>query len=90
MYEEHQGTAAGKIIHNFVIITVVFIIGVCIFFVVDKVENGLFHGSTTQDVVCSNEEGMSSLDDVGIGDVTKCKPKEPSTKEKMRQIYDNL
>ena len=85
MYEEHQGRAAGKIIHNFVIITVVFIIGVCIFFVVDKVENGLFHGSTTQDVVCSNEEGMSSL-----GDVTKCKPKEPSTKEKMRQIYDNL
>ena len=87
MYEEHQGKVAGKLIHNFVILAALFIIGVCIFFVVDKVENGLFHGSTTQAVVCDNESGVSELENAGIGNATKCKPKEATTEEKIKEIY---
>ena len=87
MYVDHQGKAAGKILHNFISIAVIVVIGICIYFVYDKVQNGLFQGDSTKANACANESGMDTLKEAGIEGATKCEPAEKDAKTKIREIY---
>ena len=88
MYVDHQGKAAGKLLHNFIILAVIAVISVCIYFVYDKIQNGLFQGDATGSNACANEEGMETLKNAGIESATKCKPVDKNNpKDKIREVY---
>ncbi len=88
MYVDHQGKTAGRLLHNFIIILVIAGIGVCIYFVYDKVQNGLFNNERIENNVCNNEDGVKTMEKSGIDGATKCEPVEKEdARSKIKSVY---
>ena len=87
MYVDHQGKTASKLLHNIIVIMVIAGIGVCIYFVYDKVQHGLFEGEKVENSVCRNQEGMETMQKSGIDNATKCEPVEESPRSKIKSVY---
>ena len=88
MYVDHQGKTAGKLLHNFIVIIVIVGIGICIYFVYDKVQNGLFHNQQVETNVCGNEDGKETMEKSVIDNATKCKPEQKEdARSKIKSVY---
>ena len=87
MYVDHQGKTASKLLHNLIVIMVIAGIGVCIYFVYDKVQNGLFTGEKVENSVCRNEDGRETMEKSGINNATKCEPVEENPRAKIKSVY---